>query len=324
MTVTLALAGDTMLGRGVAERLTRYGPGALFASELKETVAEADAFVLNLECCVSDRGRPAPVPGKPFYFRAPPSAVRALAELGVDAVSLANNHALDFGPAALADTRELLTTAGLQVVGAGDTEEQARAPVVLTVRGLRIGLLGVVDHAEEFAAGPDRPGTAYADLATGVPRWLTEAVRELRQHTDIAVVAAHWGPNMVGHPVRHVRRAAPELTAAGATLVVGHSAHVFHGFTREVLYDVGDFIDDYAVHPQLRNDLGLLFLVTLDATAVRRVAAVPLTLEYCRTRLARGADHAWISDRLRRVCAPFGTEVAERDGRLTASWADSS
>ncbi|MCQ4041285.1 CapA family protein [Streptantibioticus rubrisoli] len=324
MTVKLALAGDTMLGRGVAEWITRYGPGALFAPELKQTAAEADAFVLNLECCVSDRGRPAPVPGKPFYFRAPPAAVRALAELGVNAVSLANNHALDFGPTALADTLELLTAAGIQTFGAGATEEQARAPVVLTVRGLRIGLIGVVDHAEEFAAGPDRPGTAYADLSSAVPPWLTDAVHQLRERTDITLVATHWGPNMVGQPVRHVRRAAPELTAAGATLVVGHSAHVFHGFTRQVLFDLGDFIDDYAVHPQLRNDLGLLFLVTLDATGVRRVEAVPLTLKYCHTRLAAGADHAWISDRLRRVCAPFGTELTERDGRLAASWVDGS
>jgi poly-gamma-glutamate capsule biosynthesis protein CapA/YwtB (metallophosphatase superfamily) len=324
MTVKLALAGDTMLGRGVAEWITRYGPGALFAPELKQTAAEADAFVLNLECCVSDRGRPAPVPGKPFYFRAPPAAVRALTELGVNAVSLANNHALDFGPTALADTLELLTAAGIQTVGAGATEEQARAPAVLTVRGLRIGLIGVVDHAEEFAAGPDRPGTAYADLTGGVPPWLTDAVHRLRERTDITLVATHWGPNMVGQPVRHVRRAAPELTAAGATLVVGHSAHVFHGFTRQVLFDLGDFIDDYAVHPQLRNDLGLLFLVTLDATGVRRVEAVPLTLKYCHTRLAAGADHAWISDRLRRVCAPFGTELTERDGRLTACWLDGS
>jgi poly-gamma-glutamate capsule biosynthesis protein CapA/YwtB (metallophosphatase superfamily) len=324
MTVKLALAGDTMLGRGVAEWITRYGPGALFAPELKQTAAEADAFVLNLECCVSDRGRPAPVPGKPFYFRAPPAAVRALTELGVNAVSLANNHALDFGPTALADTLELLTAAGIQTVGAGANEEQARAPAVLTVCGLRIGLIGVVDHAEEFAAGPDRPGTAYTDLTGDVPPWLTDAVHQLRERTDITLVATHWGPNMVGQPVRHVRRAAPELTAAGASLVVGHSAHVFHGFTRQVLFDLGDFIDDYAVHPQLRNDLGLLFLVTLDATGVRRVEAVPLTLKYCHTRLAAGADHAWISDRLRRVCAPFGTELTERDGRLTACWPDGS
>ncbi|MGW7001994.1 CapA family protein [Streptomyces sp. NPDC054933] len=324
MTVKLALAGDTMLGRGVAEWLARYGPGSLFAPELKETAAEADAFVLNLECCVSDRGRPAPIPGKPFFFRAPPVAVEALAELGVDAVSLANNHALDFGPTALSDTRALLAATGIRVVGAGATDEQARAPVVLTVGGLRIGLLGVVDHAEEFAAGPHQPGTAYADLASGVPAWLTEAVRALRQRTDITLVAVHWGPNMVGHPVRHVRKAAPVLTAAGATLVMGHSAHVFHGFTRQVLFDLGDFIDDYAVHPLLRNDLGLLFLVTLDESAVRCVEAVPLTLKYCHTRLARGTDYTWIRDRLSRVCAAFGTDITDRDGRLTACWTDRS
>src|SRR5919206_3155045 len=97
MAITVALAGDTMLGRGVAESIDQQPGRALVSHEVAETVREADLFVLNLECCVSDRGTPWPAPGKPFFFRAVPKATELLVELGVDCVTLANNHALDFG-----------------------------------------------------------------------------------------------------------------------------------------------------------------------------------------------------------------------------------
>ncbi|MFF3325965.1 CapA family protein [Streptomyces sp. NPDC002889] len=320
MTVTIALAGDTMLGRGVARQLADFGPRSLFAPELKPVIDQADLFLLNLECCVSARGHRAPLPGKAFFFRAPPSAADALALLGVDAVTLANNHALDYGPQALADTRSLLADAGIEAVGAGPDLARARAPLVLTAGGLRIGLLGIADHPEEYAAGPHTPGTAYADLHNGVPRWLTEAVRDLRQDTDVTLVTAHWGPNMATSPVRHVLRSAPALLDAGATLIVGHSAHVFQGFTRHVLFDLGDFIDDYATDGRLRNDLGLLFLLTLDGASLRRVDAFPLGLRYCHTRPATPREYAWIRHRLTTACASLGTSVTAEDGHLMARW----
>src|SRR5207245_7714512 len=125
--VRIALAGDTMLGRLVAERLETEPPSALFAPELVEITHEADAFVLNLECCISERGEPWPAPGKPFFFRAPPRAAEVLADAGVDCVTLANNHALDFGEPALLDTFSHLQDAGISWVGAGATLSDARA-----------------------------------------------------------------------------------------------------------------------------------------------------------------------------------------------------
>src|SRR6266571_3355578 len=143
--ITLGLAGDTMLGRGVAEHLRRHPPSSLFSPEVREAAREADLFVLNLECCVSDRGERWPDPAKPFFFRAPPVAVEALALLGVDCVTLANNHALDFGPEALLDTIELLGRAGIRIAGAGATSAEAEAPAVLQARGLRVAVIGLAD-----------------------------------------------------------------------------------------------------------------------------------------------------------------------------------
>lgn len=318
MTITLALAGDTMLGRGVAERLATAPPDSLFAPELVQIAHEADLFVLNLECCISERGEPWPAPGKPFFFRAPPVAAEALAILGVSCVSLANNHALDFGEQALLDTFDHLARAGIARVGAGHDVEQARAPAILESSGFRLAVLGLSDHPEDFAARPGRPGVAFADLKDEVPDWLGDAIAST--DADAVLVTPHWGPNMAPSPVPHVVRAAPAMVQAGATLVAGHSAHVFQGVRGRVLFDLGDFIDDYAIDPVLRNDLGLLWLVTLDAKGPVRLEAVPLFLEFCHTRLADGEDAAWIRKRFRDACSALDTDSTEEDGRLVVTW----
>jgi len=318
MTVTVALAGDTMLGREVGRALDRTPPEALVAPEVRDALGEADLVVLNLECCISDRGRRWDAPGKPFFFRAPPRAVELLHLLGVDCVTLANNHALDYGFDALADTLEHLATAGVAAVGAGPDLERARRPATLAAGGLTVAVLGVTDHPPDFAAAPDRPGVAFADLGRRVPEWLPAAVRAA--DAEVVLVTPHWGPNMTSAPVGHVRRAAAALVEAGATLVAGHSAHVPHGVAGPVLYDLGDFLDDYRVDPELRNDLGLLFLVTLDGRGPVRLEAVPLKLDFCHTRLAAGEDAAWMRRRFRSACAALGTTVGEQAGRLVVSW----
>jgi poly-gamma-glutamate synthesis protein (capsule biosynthesis protein) len=151
-----------------------------------------------------------------------------------------------------------------------------------------------------------------------VPDWLLHTVREA--DTEVMLVTPHWGPNMTSAPVRHVRRAAAALVDAGATLVAGHSAHVPHGVAGPVLYDLGDFLDDYRVDPRLRNDLGLLFLVTLDGRGPIRLEALPLKLECCHTRLATGEDAAWMRRRFRSACAALDTTVDEEADRLAISW----
>src|SRR5258707_8805615 len=128
MAVTLALAGDTMLGRGVAERLAGDPGVPLLAGELEEIASAADLFVLNLECCVSERGARVRDPGKRFFFRAPPAAAERLAEMGVGCATLANNHVLDFGAGALEDTLAHLGSAGIAAVGAGPEGAAARMP----------------------------------------------------------------------------------------------------------------------------------------------------------------------------------------------------
>jgi poly-gamma-glutamate capsule biosynthesis protein CapA/YwtB (metallophosphatase superfamily) len=316
MAVRLALAGDTMLGRGVAERLAADPSRELLSADLEAIARESDLFLLNLECCISDRGERVRALGKRFFFRAPPVAAERLAELGVACVTLANNHAMDFGPEALADTLAHLRSAGIPVVGAGPDEAAARAPAVLPGGGLRVRVVALTDHPSEYAAGPDRPGIAFADLQRGdIPAWLRERAAPAAD-ADVTIVAPHWGPNMRAQPVPHVRRAAAQLEGAGATLIAGHSAHIPHGPAGRTLFDLGDFIDDYAVDSALRNDLSLLWLVTLDSGGPLRIEGVPVKLEFARTRRATDVEAGLLLALLEERCAAVGSSVRRSGDRL--------
>jgi poly-gamma-glutamate capsule biosynthesis protein CapA/YwtB (metallophosphatase superfamily) len=313
MTPTIGLLGDVMLGRGVAERLAGDPPEDVWSPELRELCLACDLVVCNLECCISSRGdQTGRIRGKPFFFRGPPAAVRSLQGIGVAAVGIANNHALDFEEAALLDTIELLGKAGIAVAGAGIDTCAARSGAILEGAGARIGLLAVSDHPAEYAAAVDASGIAYADLARVLPGWLAERLEGLRSECDLVVAFPHWGPNMNPDTTRWQRKTASEMVAAGATLVAGHSAHVFHGVGwangAPVLFDLGDALDDYAVDRRLRNDLGVL-AIWRPGGGESSIELVGLRLHYCHTGLARGSDAEWIAARLAEACQPWGSSV---------------
>jgi poly-gamma-glutamate capsule biosynthesis protein CapA/YwtB (metallophosphatase superfamily) len=309
---TIGLLGDVMLGRAVADRLARTQPERLWSADLVELCASCDALVCNLECCVSERGSPtARIRGKPFFFRAPPVAIDTLRAIGVSAVSLANNHALDYEETALLDTLEHVRAAGIATTGAGPTAERARHGAVVAAGDRRLGVLAVTDHPAEYASTPSSPGVAFADLIGGLPDWAWLELRRLRHEADLVLAFPHWGPNMATEPAPWQRTRADELFDAGADLVAGHSAHVFHGIERlagrPVLYDLGDALDDYATDAELRNDLGLLALWRPGSEP--ELELVGLELRFCETRLARGPDADWIASRLERACTAFGTPL---------------
>jgi poly-gamma-glutamate capsule biosynthesis protein CapA/YwtB (metallophosphatase superfamily) len=315
-TPTIGLLGDVMLGRLVGERLSHVEPADLWSGEVRNVLAECDAVVGNLECSISDRGeRTQLIPGKPFFFRAPPKAVDALVAARVSVAGLANNHALDFGPEALTDTLSYLRDADIEPVGAGADEGRARSGLVIEAGGRRLGVLAVSDHPREYAATPSSPGIAYASLSRRTPAWIADTLRHLRERAELVVAFPHWGPNMTVRPAPEQRARAGDFLRAGADLVAGHSAHVFHGVEYRnggaVLYDLGGAVDDYAIDPDLRNDLGILALWRPGGTP--ELELVALKLEFCFTALARGPDAEWVHARLEQACGELGSRI-ERTG----------
>ncbi|HWI06407.1 MAG TPA: CapA family protein [Solirubrobacteraceae bacterium] len=309
MSVAVGLLGDVMLGRNVAAALRTRSPEKLWDPALRELTSSLDLVICNLECCLSSRGRPTVrLPGKPFFFRGPPGAVRALSAVGIGAATLANNHALDYEEIALRDTLAILSISGIACCGAGRDLRAARAGVVVNAGSSRIGLISFTDHPVQYAAADGVWGVAHANLWSQTPGWLLSAVSGLAARCDHVIVCPHWGPNMTTEPAAWQRRAGRELQAAGASLIAGHSAHVFHGVGWErgpILFDLGDALDDYRIDPVLRNDLGLL-AIWRPAIALELVG---LRVRHCHTALAHSADADWIATRLTSACAALDTHV---------------
>lgn len=315
---TIALVGDVMLGRGVNAALPRRSPESFWGSTLP-VLRSADAVFANLECAITGHRQPWRRSPKVFHFRADPAAIGVLKAGNIRYLSLANNHTLDFEVDGLRDTLHHLDDAGIAHAGAGCTLANARTPALVDVAGLRIGVISATDNEPAFGAGPGRPGTNYWELDDErvAMAELTTAAAELRSRgAGIVVLSLHWGPNMVVSPPPHFQEFAGAAVGGGVDLLHGHSAHVFQGIQRGkpglILYDTGDFLDDYAVDPQLRNDWSFVFLLDFtEAGDLDRVRLVPVALGYARVDLATGADFREICERMKSRCAPFATPLTD-------------
>src|SRR3990170_3010834 len=288
-----------MLGRNAGVILRRRPPEYVWGDTLP-LFREADVVLVNLECVIAGDEAGDPWPRKVFHFKAPPAAVEALRAAHVTAVTLANNHTLDYGPTALEEMLGLLGETGIPAAGAGRTPEEARRAVTLKVEGLRIGLINCTDNE---------------------PGW------EGRAGHDLVIVAAHWGPDMSPEPLPHHPPFARALADAGADLFIGTSAHVVQGIELyrvagrpggvvPICYDLGDYVDDYAVDPDLRNDRSFLFVFDLDRTGVRGIHLQPILIDgwRCQVKRARGADAAETMATMVARCRKMGTSVGQEGG----------
>ena len=317
--ITLALTGDVMLGRGVNETLPDTRPDEPWGDVLP-LLGAADLRIINLECAITEHKRKWSRTPKVFHFRADPLAVEVLVAAGVDACSLANNHTLDFEVRGLLDTLAHLEAAGIRYAGAGRNLEEAARPVLLEGG---VALVAFTDNEPPFAASPNKPGTNYlpVSLEPWAMRRVEEAIEAAREAgAGTVIVSNHWGPNMVERPRGVFRRFARAVVDRGADVYYGHSAHVFQGVEiyrgKPILYDTGDFIDDYAVDPKLRNDRSFLFRLCMEGGDLRRLELFPVSLPYARVELARGDEREAVLGRMVELSVEMGTTFDCREDRL--------
>lgn len=305
-----------MLGRGIDETARARGARYIWGDALP-LLREADATLVNLECAIADAGER--FPNRVFYFRAAPATGRALAEAGIDYVSLANNHAMDFQAQGVMQTIAQLDEMGIAHAGAGRNRQAAAAPVVLDVSGIKVGVVSFADHFREYSAGDDSAGINWIKLDDLTP--VKNGIRAARElGVDLVVFSIHWGPNMRDRPSDEFIAFARAVIDAGADIFHGHSAHVFQGIEvykgKPILYDTGDLIDDYAVDPQLRNDRQLLFIVEANRDGITSIELIPLLIRDMQVNRARNEDFADIVERMRRLSAQFGTKIERQGDRL--------
>ena len=318
--VRLILGGDVMLGRIVARQIQHLG-AQYPLGEIAAIMKQADLTLINLECAITSSQELWSGAPKAFYFGAPPEAVQALVGAGVDLVSLANNHTLDYGEGGLRETLSLLRTKGVVFTGAGANLDEAQSPGTIERKGIRFGMVAYCDHQEDFSAGEARPGISYLDLRDHERALdqIREGLNRLKKAgVNWPILSLHWGPNMVHSPSSQFVRFAHAAIDLGYGILFGHSAHVFHGIeiykNRPIFYSVGDLVDDYYVDSEFKNDHQLLFDLELTRSEVRRIDLHPVFIEDCRTLPATGDQFEFIVDRITGLCAEMGTKV-QREGK---------
>src|SRR6267143_1972623 len=273
-TCRLVAVGDLMLSGEVARRHPPdRGPIDLFDG-VAPFLRSGDVVFGNLETPLCDP----PVGGS--LFRAHPGLAPVLAAAGFNVLSLANNHILEYGPDGLRQCARLVSASGIAVLGAGDSQESARRPVIMTHHGLRVGLLGF-GRTLQVQKDPSGPGFVEwgEDLAV-------RSVRELRSSADIIVVSIHIGYMWIDYPSPAFKRAADRLLDAGAHVVLMHHAHVLQGYLadhgRLAIYNLGNFIADVyegelgGTPVPERQMESAIFLIDLDRRGVVETAVVPI------------------------------------------------
>jgi poly-gamma-glutamate capsule biosynthesis protein CapA/YwtB (metallophosphatase superfamily) len=237
--ITLAFAGDVhftgRVARLLANPATTFGP-------ITSVLRAADFTAVNLETAVTSRGRPQP---KTYHFAATPVAFTALRDAGVDLVTMANNHILDYGRTGLADTLTAARAAHFPYVGVGVNAAAAWAPYVTTINGTKIAIVGVSQVAElasSWVATATRAGEANA---INLGRTLA-AVRAAKRLAKIVIVFMHWGTEGMACPDQNQLSLAPKLAAAGASIIIGSHAHMLQGSGwlghTFVAYGMGNFL----------------------------------------------------------------------------------
>ncbi len=301
-----------MLGRLVND-LLRELPAEYPWGDTKPIFQSSDWRACNLECAISDRSTPWSRTEKAFFFRTDAKNMAVLQAAGIDAVSLANNHVLDFEQDAMFDTIKILDHAAIQHAGAGSDLEAAARPAVSQVKGVRIGLIAFTDNQPEWEAAAERPGIFYIpiDATDDRARLLFATIRAARTQTDLLIVSAHWGPNWGYEPPAGHVRFGHQLVDAGADLIFGHSGHVFRGIeiyrSRPIVYCAGNFIDDYAVDETERNDESFVFSLTFKGQEVSGLRLFPTVIENCRAQLAQVRRAREIAAKMTLLCKKLGT-----------------
>ena len=241
--VRMVFAGDILLSDHVLNAYEKSGSlSGVLDPGFQSVIHESDIFMANQEFPFSNRGTAAE--DKQFTFRLPPERVRIFQELGLDLVTLANNHALDFGMDALLDTCDTLDQAGIYHVGAGRNLEEACKPVIITEKGESIGFLGAsrVIPVGSWNASASKPGM----LTTYDPSLLLEQIDHLKETCDYVVVYVHWGIEKKDRPEEYQRSLGKQYIDAGADLVIGSHPHVLQGIEyykgKPIFYSLGNFV----------------------------------------------------------------------------------
>jgi poly-gamma-glutamate synthesis protein (capsule biosynthesis protein) len=301
-TVTFAFAGDVLLDDNYAMmskyKLRGSDINDTFSASLLERMRSADIFMLNNEFPFSTRGEP--TQDKQYTFRANPSNVAIYEELGVDIVSLANNHAYDYGEDALLDTFDTLEGANIPYVGAGRNLDEAKKPVYFIANGIKTAVVSATQI--ERTSNPDTKEAT--DSSPGVLRCMDETkllsvIEEAKANSDFLILYIHWGTESVTETDWLQDKQAPDYAAAGVDLIIGDHPHCLQKLDSvsgvPVIYSLGNFWFNSKTQDTCLVEVGI------NKNGMEYFKFIPCRQTDCRTIELEGSDKAEVLDFMRSI-----------------------
>jgi len=301
---TLTAVGDIMLDRGVGRRIKKYRPDYPFA-HVVDHLRNADLAFGNLESLISESGEK--TRGKEITFRANIDSVAGLSFAGIDVVSLANNHAVDFGDPALLETMDILAHNNIAYIGAGANFAAAHRPARFNINNIDIAFLAYSYEFDKVKEASVSPGIAVMDAEK-----VKKDILSCRKWADIVIISCHWGWEYSDHPDEETREFAHFAIDSGADILIGHHPHVIQGVETYkkglICYSLGNFVFDQTGN---RVKKGLILKCILGKSGLLRAALVPIIIDQLefRPKPAPEKDALSILEELKKLSFDLDTVV---------------
>ncbi len=305
-TITVAGAGDMIFDRQV-KALIKLAGGEAPLAHVASILKAADVAIANLESTLASSGKENAA--KDVTFRGDPRGIESLKVAELDAVSLANNHVLDYGPEPLLDTIKALDRAGIGHAGAGKDKTAAWMPATIERNGTTTAYLAYSHIVPAgFIAQDDRAGFASGRQDMNL---VEDAIREAKKTHDYVIVSFHWGIEYTDNPTAEQVKNAHRAIDAGADMVLAHHPHVIQGveFYKDglIAYSLGDFVFD---HYSRKTGEAFILNASMGPDGITDVSAIPVYLDkYGRPEVVTGSEGRSILTRLKAISGPLGTTV---------------
>lgn len=276
--ITIYAAGDIMMGRYIGKRMARRGVDSPFKF-IKDELKKADIVFGNLESMIGvmaiDKmgAEEKPYYDKDYNFLAVPQSAKALRDAGFTVVSLANNHAKDYGPDGITSTRKYLKEAGVKFFGAGKNLVEAREPVIIEKKGTKFAFLGYgIAHTKDVYATGNKAG-----IVPFYRKHLKADIKSAKLLADVVIVSIHWGVEYDVQPIKRQVKLAHDIIDYGADILLGHHPHVVQSIEfykdKPIIYSMGNFLFDQKAG---RTSGGMIFSFDFSGGKLKAVGALPL------------------------------------------------
>jgi len=306
ITAEIMITGDWAPIRNFAP-LIAQNPEEIYG-DLLPILRQSDLRITNLECPLTDSENQVWKSGS--MLKGLPTHINGLTAVPFEVVTTANNHVLDYGLDGFSETHRLLSENGIQAVGSGQSSPEAEKPLILNVKGIRIGIVNF-SEGEDLTAAVEGPGVFGWEVGK-----VQDIVRELRSKVEIVIVISHCGVEYIPFPPPYVEHAFQRIAAAGADLIIGHHPHVPQGLQIyngvPICYSLGNFVF-YQETELIYRKTGYMVRVGMSPKGVAEIELIPYQIQADRLSLLQGEKRARFFESMQQVSLPLSKPDGAED-----------